>query len=68
MIHDIQQQKEDIEKVIQAMEHRIANHKMAITMERSLIKAVQVIKNFLVKIGPSSESKAPVITTDGIEL
>lgn len=72
MIHDLQQQKEDIEKVIEARERRILDHKMAITVERSLIKSdqntVDVINRLLEKIGPTSEAEAPCITTDGREL
>lgn len=72
MIHDLEQQKEDLQAVVKAREKRIVDHKLSIAAERALIKAdqntIDVITNLLVKIGPSSESEAPVITTDGREL
>jgi len=72
MIHDLDQQKEDLEAVVQQREKRIADHKLSIAAERALIKAdqntIQVIKNLLAKMGPSSEAESPVITIDDREL
>lgn len=72
MIHDLQQQKEDLQEVVKTREKRIADHKLSISAEKALIKAdqntIDVITNLIAKIGPSSEAEAPVITTDGREL